>query len=393
MAIDKTHKIPNAPNLRFPEFSEDWEECKVGDYGKVITGRTPPTKDSANYEDGKYLWASPADLSDTKYISNTQTRLSALGFSKTCKLPKGSILATCIGSTIGKMGMASTEMSTNQQINAIVVSSNSDNHFVYYALQSRFPKYLMSVAVQAVPIMSKSTFEHLVNYTTCIEEQHKIGSLLNLIDERISTQIGAIEDYKKLKGYLIDELIEQRGRTMKIGDVIAQRTERNRKNDDYTVLSVNNQKGFIAQSEQFEEREVASEDKSNYKIVRRDDFAYNPARINVGSIARLSNYDCGIVSPMYICFHSDERVLPEFLGYFFESRYFATEVDKRLEGSVRLCLSYDGLCDISIQILNVENQQAIIQKLDAVSQKIALEEQCLDLFKQQKAYLLKNMFV
>ena len=226
-----------------------------------------------------------------------------------------------------------------------------------------------------------------------LNEQIKIADFFALLDSRITTQIGAIEDYKKQKGYLIDELIEQRGRTMKIGDVIAQRTERNRKNDDYTVLSVNNQKGFIAQSEQFEEREVASEDKSNYKIVRRDDFAYNPARINVGSIARLSNYDCGIVSPMYICFHSDERVLPEFLGYFFESRYFATEVDKRLEGSVRLCLSYDGLCDISIQIPNVENQQAIIQKLDAVSQKIALEEQCLDLFKQQKTYLLKNMFV
>ena len=224
-------------------------------------------------------------------------------------------------------------------------------------------------------------------------EQCKIADLFALIDDRIQTQIGAIEDYKRLKGYLIDKLIEQQDCTKKIGDVITQRAERNRKGNDYIVLSVSNQKGFIAQSEQFEEREVASEDKSNYKIVRRDDFAYNPARINVGSIARLTNYDCGIVSPMYICFHAAGGVLPKFLGYFFESSYFATEVDKRLEGSVRLCLSYDGLCDIPIQIPNVEKQKAIIQKLDAVSQKIALEEQCLDLFKHQKVYLLKNMFV
>ena len=224
-------------------------------------------------------------------------------------------------------------------------------------------------------------------------EQNKIAQVFSLIDDRIQTQIGAIEDYKRLKGYLIDKLIKQQDCTMKIGDVIAQKSERNRKGNDYTVLSVSNQKGFVAQSEQFEEREVASEDKSSYKIVRRDDFAYNPARINVGSIARLINYDCGIVSPMYICFHADKCVLPEFLGYFFESRCFATEVDKRLEGSVRLCLSYDGLCDIPIQIPDVEKQRAIIQKLDAVSQKIVLEEQCLDLFKQQKDYLLKNMFV
>ena len=244
-----------------------------------------------------------------------------------------------------------------------------------------------------VPTLNRNDVHRHTVFVPSVDEQKKIAEFLSIVDERIATQIGAIEDYKRLKGYLIDKLIEQQDCTKKIGYVIAQRAERNRNRDDHTVLSVSNQKGFIAQSEQFEEREVASEDKSNYKVVRRNDFAYNPARINVGSIARLTNYDCGIVSPMYTCFHTYETVLPEFLDYFFESRYFAVEVDKRLEGSVRLCLSYDGLCDIPIQIPNVEKQQAIIQKLDAISQKIALEEQCLDLFKQQKTYLLKNMFV
>ncbi len=95
--------------------------------------------------------------------------------------------------------MAATEMSTNQQINSIVVDSQYDNNFVYYALQSRFPRYLTSVAVQAVPIMSKSSFEKLQNYRTALEEQKKIGALLNLIDERISTQIRIIEDLKQLR--------------------------------------------------------------------------------------------------------------------------------------------------------------------------------------------------
>ena len=63
---------------------------------------------------------------------------------------------------------------------------------------------------------------------------------------------------------------------------------------------MSNRFGFINQSEQFEDRNVASDDVRNYKVVHRGDFAYNPARINVGSIAMLKSFESGIVSPMYI---------------------------------------------------------------------------------------------
>lgn len=125
------HKKLNVPNLRFPEFQGEWEKCKLGDYGRVVTGNTPPTKDIENYENGTYLWASPADLGIIKSITETKTMLSVQGFSKARTLPKGSVLVTCIGSTIGKAGMATKEMSTNQQINSIVVNDDNDNEFVY----------------------------------------------------------------------------------------------------------------------------------------------------------------------------------------------------------------------------------------------------------------------
>ena len=85
-----------------------------------------------------------------------------------------------------------------------------------------------------------------------------------------------------------------------IGDFIEQTSKRNKDSAIQNVLSVSNSQGFIQQSEQFENRIVASDDTSNYKIVERNDFAFNPARINVGSIARLITFERGIVSPMYI---------------------------------------------------------------------------------------------
>ena len=124
--------------------------------------------------------------------------LSAQGFSKTRTLPKGSVLVTCIGSTIGKTGMATKEMSTNQQINSIVVNDNNDNEFVYYAIQSAFPRYLSSIAVQAVPIISKSAFELLPNNRPYLQEQKKIGKFLSLLDERIATQNKIIDKLQSL---------------------------------------------------------------------------------------------------------------------------------------------------------------------------------------------------
>ena len=222
ISTDKGKTIRNVPHLRFPEFQGEWEKCKLGDYGKVVTGNTPPTKDSENYENGTYLWASPADLGTIKSITETKTMLSAQGFSKTRTLPKGSVLVTCIGSTIGKAGMATKEMSTNQQINSIVVNDNNDNEFVYYAIQSAFPRYLSSIAVQAVPIISKSAFELLPNNRPYLQEQKKIGKFLSMLDERIATQNKIIDKLQSLiKGiaqHCIRELVKGCG-YVRLGDI------------------------------------------------------------------------------------------------------------------------------------------------------------------------------
>ena len=198
MSETQKHTKPNVPNLRFPGFEGEWEECCNEDFGKVITGNTPPTAETRFYENGHKLWASPADLGGDKYISSTQTKLTEQGFSKTRIVPSGATLVTCIGSTIGKMGMASQEMSTNQQINTVIPNESTDRQYLYYAIQSQFPRYVKSIAVQAVPIISKGSFEKLKNYRPHIEEQKKIGSFLDLLDCRISVQSKVIERYESL---------------------------------------------------------------------------------------------------------------------------------------------------------------------------------------------------
>jgi len=191
---------------------------------------------------------------------------------------------------------------------------------------------------------------------------------------------------------IIERSYNVAGEVHKIGELIEQVTKRNKSNE-YPVLSVNNRLGFIEQADQFEDRTVASDDTSNYKVVSTNDFAYNPARINVGSIARLKNRTNGIVSPMYVCFRTKGSLLPEYMEYFFDTVYFKHEMFKRLEGSVRLCLSFEGLCNISMSIPSVDDQKKLSNRISTIEQKIQLESKILQAYKMQKSYLLQQMFI
>ena len=206
--------------------------------------------------------------------------------------------------------------------------------------------------------------------------------------------IPLIKDFEVRRSAIIEiEYTPNTKTTSPIGDVIEQISKRNKNNAIQNVLSVSNRQGFIKQSEQFENRNVASEDTSNYKIVEQNDFAFNPARINVGSIARLTPFEKGIVSPMYVCFRTQENVAPEYIDYFFESKHFYCEIQKRLEGSVRQCLSFEGLCNIPLSLPSFEIQQRIGKRIFTLEQKIKMETDLLELLNKQKQYLLRQMFI
>lgn len=227
-----------------------------------------------------------------------------------------------------------------------------------------------------------------------IKIQNKIVVLLEKIDTLIKTQSKIIEDLELLKKSIIHHFFDTSDNNCFLDELIEQTTNRNKDQQINTVLSVNNKYGFIRQSDQFENREVASDNKSSYKVVYKDDFAYNPARINVGSIAKLESFELGIVSPMYICFRCKEnKLLPSYLNYYFLSHNFNTALRKKLEGSVRQCLQFNGLCNITIPLPPIDYQLDIVTKANAIVRKIQKEKDILNAYKKQKAYLLQNMFI
>lgn len=229
-----------------------------------------------------------------------------------------------------------------------------------------------------------------------VDEEQKTQSeslALGFLKPVILAASALIKDVKSLLAALCESMYDEYEPNCMMGEIIEQTSTRNREGECLKVLSVSNQLGFIEQSEQFEGRTIASQDTSNYKIVSRDDFAYNPARINVGSIARLKGLEKGIVSPMYVCFRCKKGILPGYLEAFFDTDYFFLEMEKRLEGSVRMCLSYNGICNIPIAIPSLEEQKSVMSKIQVLNDKIELEESISKCLFIQKQYLLYQMFI
>ena len=199
-------KGENIPEIRFPEFSDAWKQRKLRDIGAIVTGNTPKTSDKGNYGND-YLFVSPADIQQNRYIKNTQTKLTKKGFLTGKPIRKGASLFVCIGSTIGKVAQTVEESVSNQQINALIPFVSFCDDFVFTLLETLALKVKSIASNQAVPIINKSTFgstECLV--PSIIEEQQKIGAFFTQLDSTITLQQRKLESLQKLKKGLLQQM-------------------------------------------------------------------------------------------------------------------------------------------------------------------------------------------
>ena len=389
ITINNKNKKPNVPNLRFPEFKGEWEKCKLSEICTFFSGGTPSSSNKDFYG-GNIAFIRSGEL----HADSTELFITQAGFdSSSAKMVEiGDLLLAMYGATSGDIAASKIKGAINQAI--LCIRTKQNKKFIESVWNKHVSKNLRKYLQGGQGNLSADIVKGISFFFPTLKEQEKIANLVSLLDERIATQNKIIEDLKKLKSAIIEmEYTHKTKSNSHIGDFIEQTSKRNKNCAIQNVLSVSNRQGFIQQSEQFENRSVASDDTSNYKIVEKNDFAFNPARINVGSIARLTTFDRGIVSPMYICFRTKDTLFPEYLDYYFETKQFFTEIQKRLEGSVRQCLSFEGLCNIPLCIPTIEVQRQVGNQLSTLAQEIKLEIDFLELLQRQKKFLLHQMFI
>ena len=366
-----------------------WKIKKLGDVCKVNQGLqiaieerfTEPIENGYFYITNEFLKAT----SKTKYYIKNP--------SKSVLCSKEDILMTRTGNT----GIVVSDVEGVFHNNFFKIDYDKKllhkDYLVYYLKNDRMQyDILVKAGNSTIPDLNHSDFYTLQIVIPPLEEQEKIAEILLSCDKaiRLTTQI--ITQLKQRNQGLAQQLLTgEKSNYKAIGKYIKEISNRNSNLQVKKVLSVTNSKGFINQSEQFG-RELASSDVSNYKIVSKGQFAYNPSRVNVGSIDLLQDSEIGILSPMYIVFETKEDyLLSKFLYYHLKSNSFLVRIPTYVQGSVRDTLSFKALSEMEFFIPNIEKQKKVTKILDTAHQELKLYEQKLQLLQAQKKTLMQKL--
>ena len=340
------------------------------------------------------MFVSPADLSeDAKYIMTTEKTLSDKGYSQARRIPKGSILFTCIGSTIGKIGIASQDLATNQQINSIV----TNGEYLFYALSFQSNRIKILANEQAVPIINKSDFERIKVAFPPLVEQRKIAEVLGVWDEAIEKQARLIEKLALRKRGLMQRLLSAKLRLPgfsepwkihKLQELFTERNETNR--TDLPLLSITGDRGVILQTES-EKRDTSNDDKSKYKRIAKGDIGYNTMRMWQGRSA-LSGLE-GIVSPAYTIVVPNTDVDGYYMSVLFKQPRLIYDFWTHSQGLVgdTLNCKYRDFGQVHICCPPLAEQKAITEVLTAADREIELAKEKLERLRRQKRGLMQQL--
>lgn len=240
--------------------------------------------------------------------------------------------------------------------------------------------------------ITKSVVESLRVPEFSMQQQQSIVKIAREWDNAIEKTEALIAAKEKQFEWLTSNLINRAGhkRTSASG-LMTEVSKRNKNSTIERVLSVTNHSGFVLPEEQFERR-VASANVSNYKVVEQGQYAYNPSRINVGSIARLDDWENGILSPMYVVFKLDtKKVCSDYFLHWVNSSEARQRIKNSAQGSVRETVSFKDLGAIDIPLPAMDVQKDVTYKLNLAQKEISLLKNTLEQYRSQKRGLMQKL--
>ena len=202
-------KDEKVPKIRFDGFTGDWEQRKLGELGKIMTGSTPSTSKSEYYSEEGIPWVTPTDI-NALTISDTPRKLSEKGMKVGRVVPANTILCTCIAS-IGKNALLTVKGSFNQQINSLTPSAENDSYFLLTESELWSKKMKRMAASGTMQIVNKTEFSELDTMVPSLGEQKIIGSYFRNLDNLITLHQQKCNALKEFKKYMLQNMFPQKG--------------------------------------------------------------------------------------------------------------------------------------------------------------------------------------
>ena len=401
MTINNEHNKLNVPNLRFKEFSEEWEKKTIGEISTIKNGPFGSVLHAEDYVD------EGMPIVTTEHFKNGNLPQSKNGIPQVSdddyyrlrgyKLEKDDIVFSRVGSIDINAHVEQSQQGWlfSGRVLRVRPIKSVNSLCLHYILSTESVK--RSIRNRAVgqtmpsintPILSNTK----INIPQSVVEQKKIANLLALLDKRIAIQSKVIEDLKKLKCAITEKLYaEVKGTKYSYRQLFNIINERNKQLEYSNVLSASQEKGIVSRDDlnldiQFERSNINA-----YKIVRNGDYVIH-LRSFQGGFA--FSEKTGVCSPAYTILRPNGLLVYGYLSNYFTSRDFVKSLIIVTYG-IRdgRSINVDEWLDMKVVIPSKEQQSHIVNVIKSIENKIKNEETHSNCLLNQKQYLLRQMFI
>nr|WP_282675645.1 restriction endonuclease subunit S [Lactococcus cremoris] len=403
------------PELRFPGFTDDWEERKLGDIA--------PLRGGYAFKSSKFRNTGVPIVRISNILSSGEVGGDFAYYDEQDKddkyiLPDKSAVLAMSGATTGKVSILSQtdydKVYQNQRVGYFQSVDYIDYGFISTIVRSElFMMQLESVLVSGAQpnVSSKEIDSFNFMIPILVQEQQKIGSFFKQLDDTIALHQRKLDLLKEQKKGYLQKMFPKNGAKVpelrfagfaddwedrKLSSIAERVTRKNKNNESTLPLTISAQDGLVDQNDYFN-KQVASRDVTGYFLVKNGEFAYNKSYSNGypwGAIKRLDKYEMGVLSTLYIVF-KPTAINSQFLVSYYETTRWYGEVSKNAAEGARnhglLNISPNDFFNTLLTIpKSAEEQQQIGSFFKQLDDTISLHQRKLDLLKEQKKAFYKR---
>ena len=396
------------PELRFPGFTDDWEERKLGELSNIVGGGTPSTS-NPEYWDGDIDWYAPAEIGEQSYVSKSKKTITELGLKKSSAriLPVGTVLFTSRAG-IGNTAILAKEATTNQGFQSIVPVQNKLDSYFIFSRTNELKRYgeVTGAGSTFVEVSGKQMSKMSIMVPE-LSEQQKIGSFFKQLDKTIALHQRKLDLLKEQKKGYLQKMFPKNGAKVpelrfagfaddweerKLNEVsdIYDGTHQTPKYQDNGVmfLSVENIKTLT--SNKFISRE-AFEDEFKIRPQRGDVLM---TRIGDIGTANVVETDEDLAYYVSLALFKSEELNPYFLQASIYAPFVQDQIWKRtLHIAFPKKINKNEIGQVPINVPTLAEQTKIGSFFKQLDNTITLHQRKLDLLKEQKKGFLQKMFV
>jgi type I restriction enzyme S subunit len=404
------HQEKKVPNLRFKEFTNDWEQYKLGEITIDMYNGQTPSRNNSEFWKGNIPWLTSGELNHD-IITDTVEKITKLGQKdKHLRLiKKGTFVIAITGleapGTRGNCALLGIDTTINQSVMAIYPDHKkvtSDFLFDWYEkVGTEYGiTYTQGTKQQSYNVNLLSTLPIMITHN--LKEQYKISQLLKITNRLISLQQRKLDLLKQLKkGLLQQEIIKKAILNKptswilyKLEDLLKVRKKLREPNVDYPLSSFTADKGVTPKTARYDRKFLVRTNNKKYKVTEYNDIVYNPANLKFGAIA-LNKFGKATISPIYETLVSSCNCDIHFLSLIVTSQDFIHKVLKFQEGTVyeRMAVKVNDFLSMSIKLPAFNEQQKLGKYFAKIDSLIAFHQRKLDQIELIKKFLLQKMFI